>query len=86
MLTKTAAGKKHTVTISVAGLYLDASTSSVMLYTNLKLSLVGMHCNLVPEYKKFSIKGGRIAANLNVLSWLSFCTNIVRAFWMNRGS
>ena len=65
VLTIAAAENRHLVTMDVAGAYLNASMSSVVVLMYYETALVAMLCELVPEYKKFVMKGGRMMVKLD---------------------
>ena len=48
--------------MDIADAYLNASTTSVVLYMYFEPAHAAIHCELGPEYKKCIMKNGRIKA------------------------
>ena len=65
VLTISAAENRHVVTMDIAGAYLNASMSSIVVYMYFEPALATMLCELVPEYKKYLMKDGRMVVKLD---------------------
>ena len=60
-----AAENRHIITMDIAGAYLNASMSSVMVSMFFEPALATMLCELVPEFKKYLMKDGRMVVKLD---------------------
>ena len=65
VLTIAAAECRHIVTMDIAGAYLNASMSSVVVHMYFEPALASMLCELVPTYSRFLMKDGRIVVKLD---------------------
>jgi len=65
VLTIAAAERRHVATMDIAGAYLNASMSSVVVHMYLDPVLSSMLCELVPEYKIYLLKDGRLMVKLD---------------------
>jgi len=65
VLTIAAAECRHIVTMDIAGAYLNASMSSVVVHMYFEPALASMLCELVPAYSRFLMKDGRIVVKLD---------------------
>ena len=63
-MTIAAAEGRHVVTMDIAGLYLNASMSSILVYMYFEPALATIFCELVPEHKKYLMKDGRMGTNI----------------------
>ena len=81
MLTIAAAGYRHVVTMDIAVAYLYASTLSIVVCMYFKPALATMHCEPVPEYKKYIVKHRRIVVQLDKA--LSGCIESVKIWYQH---
>ena len=65
VLTIAAYQRRHVATMDIAGAYLNASMSSVVVHMYLDPVLASMLCELVPEYKKNLLKDDRLLVKLD---------------------
>ena len=65
VLTIAAAENRHVANVDIPGAYLNASMKSIVVYLCFRPTPATMLCELVPGYKKFFIKDGRIMVELD---------------------
>ena len=86
-----AVDNRHVVTIDILGAYQNAPMTSPVAYMHFEPALTTMLCELVPTYRKFIRKDGRMVMKLGrtlygcSLDLAKFGINISRILWVSLG-